>query len=284
MPINPRPWLRASLLVTLLLAISPLAGAQKASKPRPEGGAFDGAVPAQRGTPGLADKQRAVPERQQRALASDSVEDQDVPPIDRELNEALIRTRRELLRQAINRMHQGSSPDLSYIWREIIPFLVFVVIAGALLWILHVILENRRWYKMVQVQSETHTKLLEKFGSSQDMLAYMESEAGRRFLERPLFNIEQKQVARFPYGRILWSVQIGLVMGLLGSGLLFLQGRGKVSPDAGTALQILGTMALAIGIGFVLSAVVSYTLSKRLGLFEGSKASLSRSEQDLRVT
>jgi hypothetical protein len=279
MRINPRSWSRALLLATWVLAISPLAGAQKASKPRPEAGAFDG--PAQRGTAGLSDKQRKALEQQQRdAFPSDSGVDQDVQPLDRELSEALIRARRDLLRQAIDRMHQRSSPGFDYIWREIIPFLVFIVISGALLWMLHVILENRRWDKMVKVQSETHTKLLDKFGSSQDMLAYMESEAGRRFLEQPLFSVEQKQVARFPYGRILWSVQIGLVMGLLGTGLLFLQGGDKVSPDADTALRILGTVALTVGIGFVLSAVVSYALSKRLGLFEGPKASLSRSEQD----
>jgi hypothetical protein len=290
-------WYRASLLLTVVLAVSPLVQAQKVSKlrsdaalfetfpqretPRPPDGSTQEreALAQQLAKPDISRQQREAIERRLRELAaSDAMADRDAQPFDRELNEEIIRTRRDLMRQAVNRMRQGNSSE--WLVRESIPLMVFLAVLGAFLWILNAALENRKWYRMVKVQSETHTKLLEKFGSSQEMLAYMESEAGRRFLEQPLFNIEQKQVARFPFGRILWSVQIGLIVGILGAGLLFLKGRADASPEANTALQVFGTLALTLGVGFVLSAIVSYFLSKRLGLFEGSKASLSKSEPD----
>jgi len=147
------------------------------------------------------------------------------------------------------------------------PFLVFVIILGALLWVFQVILDSRRWNKVAKMQSDVHAKLMEKFGSSQELLAYMESEAGRRFLESAPISIEGQRITPFPYSRILWSLQAGLLLGLAGVGLLLI--RGSMPADTVQALLVCGTLALALGVGFILSAIVSYTLSKRLGLLEG---------------
>jgi hypothetical protein len=146
------------------------------------------------------------------------------------------------------------------------PFLVFVIILGALLWIFQVILDNRRWNRMAKMQSDVHAKLMEKFGSSQELLAYMESEAGRRFLESAPISVEGQRITPFPYSRILWSLQAGLVLGLGGLGLLLI--RGSMPADTVQGLIVCGTLALALGVGFILSAILSYTLSKRLGLLE----------------
>jgi hypothetical protein len=148
------------------------------------------------------------------------------------------------------------------------PFLVFVIILGALLWVLKVILENRRWGKVAKVQSEVHSKLLEKFGASQELLAYMETEAGKRFLESQPFQLEAQgtRPTPYPFGRILLSMQLGVVVLLVGMGLLYL--RGHVTEGAEGCL-ILGTLATTVGIGFLLSAAASYGLSQHLGLLEG---------------
>jgi hypothetical protein len=148
------------------------------------------------------------------------------------------------------------------------PFLVFVIILGALLWVLRVILENRRWGKVAKVQSEVHSKLLEKFGNSQELLAYMGTEAGKRFLESQPFQLEAQgtRPTPYPFGRILLSVQLGVVVLLVGVGLLYL--RGHVTQGAEGCL-ILGTLASTVGIGFLLSAAASYGLSRHLGLLEG---------------
>jgi hypothetical protein len=145
---------------------------------------------------------------------------------------------------------------------------MFVVILAALLWVLRVILENRRWGRIAKVQSEVHSKLLEKFGNSQELLAYMETEAGKRFLESQPFQLEAQGARPAPYhfGRILLSIQLGVVLLLVGVGLLFL--RNHLTEGAQGCL-ILGTLASTVGIGFLLSAAASYGLSQHLGLLEG---------------
>ncbi|HEY6292922.1 MAG TPA: hypothetical protein VI455_15335, partial [Terriglobia bacterium] len=64
-----------------------------------------------------------------------------------------------------------------------IPFSVFICMLLAVLWVLRLVLENRRWNKSFRVHEEVHTKLIDKFASGQELTAYMESEAGRRLLE-----------------------------------------------------------------------------------------------------
>ena len=79
-----------------------------------------------------------------------------------------------------------------------------------------------------------------------------------------------------PVGRILWSIQAGLVIGAGGLGLLYVSNRlGAQFGDLADLAQVpfvVGMLAVAIGVGFVLSAGVSYILSHRLGLLERSGA------------
>jgi uncharacterized membrane protein len=46
-----------------------------------------------------------------------------------------------------------------------------------------------------------------------------------------------------------------------------------VNPDVTQPIFAIGVLAIALGIGFVISAVVSYVLSQRLGLFVPPQAS-----------
>jgi len=163
------------------------------------------------------------------------------------------------------REQEGGDPVFLRFMNDLWPFLVFLVVTGALLWILKVILENRRWSKIAKVQSEAHAKLLEKFATNQELLAYMQTEAGKRFLESAPIPIDLEQRPRMsaPFGRILWSVQLGFILALAGMGLIYVRG---YAPDAAEELLVFGTLALTLGLGFVLSAIVSFGLSKHLGL------------------
>ncbi len=148
---------------------------------------------------------------------------------------------------------------------EIGPFFVFVIITIVLMWIIRVLLENRRWSRMVKVQTEAHTKLLEKFSSSQDLAAYMETEAGRRFLESAPIPVELEQKGRVsaPLGRILWSVQVGMIVAMGGLGLLAVRSH---VPEGGQALTVFGMLCMMLGVGFLLSAAASYALTRHFGL------------------
>jgi len=178
-------------------------------------------------------------------------------------------------------LRQGGDPVFLRFMNDVWPFLVFLVVTGSLLWVFKLILENRRWGKIAKVQSEAHAKLLEKFATNEELLAYMQTEAGKRFLESAPIPIDLEQRPRMsaPLGRILWSVQLGLILALAGMGLIYVRG---YAPDAAEGLLVFGTLCLALGLGFVLSAIVSFGLSKHLGLLTrapgvaGSTNALSR--------
>jgi hypothetical protein len=67
-----------------------------------------------------------------------------------------------------------------------------------------------------------------------------------------------------PFGRILWSMQAGLVAAAAGIGLLIV--KPYVVEEAGEMLLTLGVLILSLGVGFALAAAASYILSQRLGL------------------
>jgi hypothetical protein len=141
---------------------------------------------------------------------------------------------------------------------------MMVTVTGMVSWIAWVIFSNLRRYKIARYQAEVHTKLLEKFGRSEELLAYLESEAGKRFLESA--SIEQAKPN--PFARILWAVQAGLILTLAGVALLFL--RSRVPDIAEGFFLVLGALAVAIGVGFVLAAGASYGLSRSFGLIPGA--------------
>ena len=146
-----------------------------------------------------------------------------------------------------------------------IPFLVFLCILGALLWLTHVLLENRRWNRIFKLQTDVHGKLLERFGTSQEVLTYMSTEAGKRFLEATPIAVgfEPQQPVPSPVARVLTPLQIGVVMTLLGLGLILVR---RSVPDADAPLLVLGTIVLTPGLGFIISAAITWGLARRLGL------------------
>jgi hypothetical protein len=146
-----------------------------------------------------------------------------------------------------------------------IPFLVFLCILAALLWLTHVLLENRRWNRIFKLQTDVHGKLIERFGTSQEVLTYMGTEAGKRFLEATPIAVgfERQESVPSSVARVLTPLQIGVVMTLLGLGLILVR---YSIPDAAAALLVLGTIVLMPGLGFIISAAITWGLARRLGL------------------
>jgi len=141
---------------------------------------------------------------------------------------------------------------------EVILFPILFSLIGFVIW---TIFSTIRRYKTTQLQAGLQTKLLEKFGSGQELLAYVQSDAGKRFLES--LTMEQ----RTPYRRILGAAQASVVLILLAFALLFLRGR---IYGAEEGFLVFGTILLSLGVGFGLSAALSYYLSKSFGLLTES--------------
>jgi hypothetical protein len=259
---------RILLLLALVLFAVQFVRAGSAPAAIPAGNSLAARQVAQKPLVKTARAARQQPQATPAEAANDAdaqQQDQANPDVQRQLADL----QRRFEDEALDRIRNGGPPTyhpFNDFINQFVPFLVFIGVTLALLWILRTVLDNRRWNKMVKVQTETHAKLLDRFSSSQEMLAYMQSEAGKKFLEAPVFEGQRRQVSTLPFGRILWSIQIGIVAGVLGIGFLFL--RGRVSPDANMGFQIFGTLVLALGIGFLVSGGVSYLLAKHFGLLE----------------
>ena len=145
------------------------------------------------------------------------------------------------------------------------PFLVFVCVLGALLWLIQVFLENRRWGRLFKAQIETHGKLIERFGTNQELLVYMGTDAGKRFLEAAPIPVSFEPEQRIPnaVARVLTPLQIGVVLTLLGIGLLFLR---HSLAEFTAPFLVLGVVVLMPGLGFIVSAGITWVLAGRLGL------------------
>ena len=59
----------------------------------------------------------------------------------------------------------------------------FGMAIGVLVWLIRTIIDYRRWNRLSKVQTDVHTKLLDRFTANNDLLAYIQSPAGSKFLE-----------------------------------------------------------------------------------------------------
>lgn len=155
-------------------------------------------------------------------------------------------------------------------------FLVFLCLLSAAVWLFRVLMENRRWGRILKLQTEVHTKLLDRFSSSQELLTYMNTEAGRRFLESaPLpAGIGPAPQAKMSFMRVLTPLQLGVVLTLLGTGFLLLRNNSHLEAEG--PFLMLGTLGLMLGIGFIISAGLSYGLARHMGLLPQSTADIEK--------
>lgn len=175
--------------------------------------------------------------------------------------------RDEALQRAVwPELGRGGEPTPSqWMVREVGPVFVLVIILAALLWLIQVFLENRRWTRAFKLQTEMHSKLIDRFGTNQELLTYINTDAGKRFLEGAPVAVGLDRGQRVPnaVARVLTPLQIGVVLCLLGAGFLILR---HANEDLFLPMFVLGISTLMPGIGFILSAGITWLIAGRLGL------------------
>ncbi len=130
--------------------------------------------------------------------------------------------------------------------KEVAMGLGLFTLVGAVLFLLHTSRKQAG-------QNALRKALIEKFGSAQDLGAFLQSEGGRRFIEG------FTEVG--PLASVVGSVQKGVILMLLGVGCI-----GASAPTNFMPAMGVGMVLAAVGIGFLVSARITYLLSKRLGL------------------
>ena len=145
---------------------------------------------------------------------------------------------------------------------DIAPMIIMPMMFAMIAFIVWVVVNSRRRRETIQAQTEMQTKLLDKFGTAQEMAEYLNSEAGKKFLQSA--TIEPTR----PHGRILGGMTAGIVILMFGLAVLSLR-PAMPDPDGVIAVTVFGTVFTALGLGFLLSTIAAYLLSKSWGLFNG---------------
>jgi hypothetical protein len=153
---------------------------------------------------------------------------------------------------------------------------VLVLFSAVIIWLVRAFIQHRRWLKASTVQAEFHTKLLDRMGTNDELIAYVQSPAGRRFLEAaPVRSEADAPGFSAPVGSIVWSMMAGVVLTVLGVG--FRYSGNFVKDDAHDAFIVVGVIILSLGLGFIVASLMAFVVSSRLGLFPQKPAPESQS-------
>jgi len=175
--------------------------------------------------------------------------------------------------EMVGPQYQFQPSQAAEVTEKIVVLVILVSLFAAIVLIIRFFIEGRRWNRTFKQQGEIHARLIDKFSSSQDLAAYLETEAGKSFLAGSPLAPQPGLAQQMPnaVSRVLTSLQIGIILVLLGTGLFSLRHLG--GHDAITAATVFGTLALMPGIGFILSAGTTWLLAQRLGLLPERKES-----------
>ncbi len=154
--------------------------------------------------------------------------------------------------------------------------LIIITITSGVIWLARTAIEHRRWQRAMRAQTELNTKLIDRFSTSEELLSYLQSPAGKALIEPAALPqaASRPMPMNAPLSRIFWSLQSGIVVGALGTGLMIVAGNVS-NYEVHESLRGFGIVLLLIGVGFAISAAVSFFLSQRLGLVQSTSTRFS---------
>jgi hypothetical protein len=154
--------------------------------------------------------------------------------------------------------------------QEIAPLLVLFVTMAATILIIRMVQENGKSKRQAEAQLQLHTRLIDKIGSSRELLDYLASDAGKKFLTPATV---QKSL---PFKRILAAAQAGVVLTFVGLACWLV--KDAFDQDAMRGVMFLGSISFALGLGFLCSAVLAHVLSRKWGLLSGNGNGADRAQ------
>jgi hypothetical protein len=125
-------------------------------------------------------------------------------------------------------------------------------------WVMYMAAETRKRQGRIKAQAELHGRLLDKFSSAHEVVEFLQTPGGAQFVDGISGDREE------PSNGILRSTHRGIILVIVAGGFLFLNWYYRNSGE--NPLLVIGVVLLCLGVGFLLSAVVSERLSRTLGL------------------
>ncbi len=149
---------------------------------------------------------------------------------------------------------------------SLVPISIVVTAIVATAWVFGIIVSAFKQRARLRAQTEFHNRMLDKFSSSEEFTAYLQSDAGRSFFDNLGSEIST------PLNKILASIQKGAIFTLLGLGLIIL-GNIFSAPEGGGLMLVFGVVSFMIGAGFLVSSYISYRLAKTWGMMIDKRVS-----------
>jgi hypothetical protein len=175
---------------------------------------------------------------------------------------------RELWPQYMHSDSNRDDPLNTFIRDDLSPIIIVPCVFFALAWGLRSLLAGRRQSKILKAQGDLQSRLIDKLGSSQELTAYLSSEAGQKLLGgvgTEALNTSTQMQIPFTFERILRPLQIGAVLVLLSAGALALRFI-SIETSAQLAYMVTTIVLFTAGLGFILSAVIAWAMAKKLGV------------------
>ena len=136
----------------------------------------------------------------------------------------------------------------------IVPFIFSTI--GFIVWVLVTGWQRRQH---IRVMTDFNNKLLDRMGSVKDFSDFLQTDGGAKFIDRVTAGGTRPEIR----WTILRSLQTGLVLVALGVGMIALAflSRDEWAIHDSHVFAVTGTIALSLGIGFLLSAIAAYRLA-----------------------
>jgi hypothetical protein len=152
----------------------------------------------------------------------------------------------------------------------LVPLIIFTTVFGSVVWVVYLIVAAIRSRQQMRLSTEFHAKLLERIGSARELGELLNSEGGRSLLETLVVDRTPA-----PQQRILRAAQSGTVLVTVGIGILLaLMFAVRDWPrGVGSGVFVIASVVVATGTGLLLSAKVSHSISRNLGLLDRAEPS-----------
>lgn len=106
-----------------------------------------------------------------------------------------------------------------------------------------------------ELRAEVQSKLIERFGTSQELVEFLQSSAGQQFVD----GVQNEKV--IVHNRALGGIRKAIILSFFGGGLMAIWG--LTGEDW---VSWFGIVFLALGVGYLVAAFVSMRLSRENGV------------------
>jgi hypothetical protein len=134
---------------------------------------------------------------------------------------------------------------------ELIP--IFGILSSSAMVVLIVYFVSRARARRSEVQAEVQTRLIDRFGSAPELIDFLQSPAGRQFV-----NGVQSAPALLARERILSGFSRAIVLSMLGAAFVAL----TIFYDKDFAVP--AAILFSLGLGYLIATFVSWRLAKHL--------------------